>query len=430
MVVPGVVLDRHGRGIGELGDKVLAAQRDGINAQFARGLVHHTLQLEGRLGAACPTVCIDRHSVGKHRLHVHIDQRRLVVPGHQRAMQPCRHRRGKGRQVRAHIGMGVGAQCGKVIVRVQRQFDLGHVVTAMGVRHERLGPARRPFDRTVTGLGGKGAERFFLVMEDFCAEPATHIGGYNAQLVLGDAQHKRAHQQPDHMWVLRGGIKRMLIRAARIITHRNAGLHGVSHQTVVDQLQRGDVRGLVKGLVHRVLVFLNKAPIIAQVVGQIVMDLRRAVGQRGLHVHNGGQLGNIDVDRFGGVAGLLKRLGHNGGDRFAHVADLALGQHRVGRFLHRLAVFVGDLPAAGNGPHTFEIRAGKHLDHAGHGFGGAGVHRSQRPMRNVRAQEIHVRLSVNVDVIRIVADPCQKPYVLAALAAGADTSVFGHVIPP
>ena len=140
-IIAGIVFHRHRCGIGEFGDEILTPQLDGVHFQLMRGFVDQPLQLIGRLGAACAAVGINRHRVGEHGFDVHIDQGRLVIARHQRAMQPCRHRRCKGRQIRAHVGIGVGAQRGKVVVRIQRQFDLGHVVPAMRIRNKRLGPA-------------------------------------------------------------------------------------------------------------------------------------------------------------------------------------------------------------------------------------------------------------------------------------------------
>ena len=171
-----------------------------------RAFIDQTFQLICRLGAARTTVGIDGNGVGKHGLYVHIDQRRFIVTRHQGAVQPCGNAGCEGRQIRTHVGVSICTQSGKVVVLVQRHFDLGHVIAAMGIRHERLGPAGCPFDRTVTGLGGECAERLFLVVKDLCAKTAAHIGGYNAQFMFGDAQNECAHQQADDVRVLRGGI--------------------------------------------------------------------------------------------------------------------------------------------------------------------------------------------------------------------------------
>ena len=133
MVVAGVIGHRDGRFIREFRDEVLAAERDRIDTKFAGGFVDDALKLERRLGATCPTIGVNGHGVGEHRFYVHLNRRRLVVAGHQGAVQPCWHGGGECGQIRAHVRHGVSTHADKVVVRIQRQFDLGHVVAAMGV---------------------------------------------------------------------------------------------------------------------------------------------------------------------------------------------------------------------------------------------------------------------------------------------------------
>ncbi len=428
MIIAGVIFHRHGRGIGELGDEILAPQRDGINAQFPRRLVDHALQLIGRLGTARAAIGIDRHGIREHRLDVHIDQRRAVIPRHQRAMQPCRHRRRKGAEIGPHIGVGICADGGKVVLRIQRQLDLGHVIAPMGIGHEGLGPRTGPFHRTIERLGGKSAKRLFRVVKDFRAKAATHIGGHHAQFMLRDAQNKRAHQETDHMRVLARCIERRVAGRAVEIAHCHARLHRIGHQPVVDQLERGDMRRLGKGLVHRAFILFDKAPVITEVVLQLVMHQGGALFEGFLHVHDRWQFLDIELDRLGRIARLRIGLGHHGGNRIPHMTHLALCQHRMSRLLHHLAKPVGDLPAAGQAAHTFEILAGKNPQDPRHGLGCAGIHLVQPPVRHIRTQEMHIGLPAQIDVIGVIAVSGQKPDILAPLGAGANASVFRHVV--
>ena len=263
-------------------------------------------------------------------------------------------------------------------------------------------------------------------MEDLGAETAAHIGGHHAQFMLGDAQHEGAHQQADHMGVLAGREQRMVTRTTGIVAHGHARLHRVGDEAVVHQLQRGDMVRILECLIHRRFVLLHKAPVVAQVAGQFVMYFRRAVLDRVFHVDHRRQFGDIDHNRLGCVARLLQRVGNHGGNRLAHMADLAVGQHRMARLLHDFTVFVCHLPAAGDRAYGLEIRARKHAHHAFHAFRGRSIHAVERAMCNIRTQEIDVSLPVDVDVICIVAFTGQKPDVLAPLAAGADTMIFWH----
>ena len=49
-------------------------------------------------------------------------------------------------------------------------------------------------------------------------------------------------------------------------------------------------------------------------------------------------------------------------------------------------------------------------------------------MRHIRAQEMHIGLTPQIDVIGVIAIPGQKPDILAPLGAGANAAVFWHDI--
>jgi hypothetical protein len=84
------------------------------------------------------------------------------------------------------------------------------------------------------------------------------------------------------------------------------------------------------------------------------------------------------------------------------VTNLALRQNRVRRFLHGLAVTVSHLPSTRQTANTLKIRAGKDADNAGHVCGGAGVNAIDLSVRYIRAQKIHISLTVNIDVVGII----------------------------
>ena len=158
MIIAGVVFHRHRRGVRKFGDEVLTPPGNRIEPELQRRLVDDALELIGRLGPSRPAIGVDRHGVGEHRPDVHVDQRRAVISGHQRAVQPGRDRRREGAEICAHIGMRVGADRGEIVVGIERQFDPGDMVAPVRVRHERLRARRGPLDRPVERARGKGAE--------------------------------------------------------------------------------------------------------------------------------------------------------------------------------------------------------------------------------------------------------------------------------
>ena len=108
-----------------------------------------------------------------------------------------------------------------------------------------------------------------------------------------------------------------------------------------------------------------------------------AILRGGLHVRDGGQFLDVHIDGLGRVACLFQAVGHNGGDGIADMAHFALRQDRVHGLLHRRAVLVGHLPAAGDTTHAFEILTGEYFDHARHGLSRRGVDALDPAMRDV-----------------------------------------------
>ena len=158
------------------------------------------------------------------------------------------------------------------------------------------------------------------------------------------------------------------------------------------------------------------------------MHQGRALFEGFLHVHDRWQLLDIELDRLSRIARLRIGLGHYGSNRIPHMTDFALCQHRMPRLLHHFAKTVRHLPATGQTAHTLEILASKNPQDPRHGLGCAGIHLVQPPVRHIRAQEIHIGLPAQIDVIGVIAVSGQKPDILAPLGAGANASVFRHII--
>ena len=67
---------------------------------------------------------------------------------------------------------------------------------------------------------------------------------------------------------------------------------------------------------------------------------------RARHVHNRGQLLQIELHKLGCFLGLLKGLGDDRNDGVAHMPHLARRQDRMLGLLHRLPVAIRYQPAA------------------------------------------------------------------------------------
>ena len=81
-----------------------------------------------------------------------------------------------------------------------------------------------------------------------------------------------------------------------------------------------------------------EVPVERRVVRRVVMQLRLAGIGGGRRIDGGRQLAVIDRDLFRGVPRLRVGVGNDDGDIVADIADLALGERRVGHGFHRRAV--------------------------------------------------------------------------------------------
>ena len=135
LVVAGVVGERHRRVVGELVrlDEVLTAQLRRIPAELLGRRFDDGLEQIGRLGPTSAAIGVDRCGIGVHRIDRAMDRRRLVLTGEQGRVEIGRHAAREGREIGAHIGLGVHLERGEVAVRVHRQLGMGDMVPAVGV---------------------------------------------------------------------------------------------------------------------------------------------------------------------------------------------------------------------------------------------------------------------------------------------------------
>ena len=215
-----------------------------IHARCRAPRIDQPFEQKGRLRPAGAAIGVDRHGVGEHRLHLDIDRRRLVHAGQQRGVQIGRHRRREGGEIRAHVAERVHAQ--------REEIALASSASSAVLTWSR--PCASDMNASVrsavhfTGrlqlAGGPGDDRLLGIVIDLAAEAAADIRRDHAQLVLGDLQHESAHQQPDHVRVLAGGVQRVVAGRRIEIAERRARLHRVRDQPVVGQVQLHDFGGL------------------------------------------------------------------------------------------------------------------------------------------------------------------------------------------
>ncbi len=257
-------------------------------------------------------------------------------------------------------------------------------------------------------------------MEDLGAEAAAHIGGDDAQLALRDLQDEGAHQKPDDMGILRGGVERVLPGRPIEFGDRGAGLHGIGDETLVDQVDLGDMGRLGEGRIHGALV--AEMPVVAEIALGLGPDLRRVGLQRIGRIDRGLQLLIVDRDQLGRVAGLGSGLGDDDGDMIADMAHEIGHQRRMRRLDHGRAVLAVDLPAAGKPALAVGgvVGAGEDGDDPGGLLCLARVDASDLRRGVGRAQDIGMGLTMPVDVVGIGSAAGEEAEILFALDGGAD----------
>ena len=307
---------------------------------------------------------------------------------------------------------------------------MGDVVAAMRVGLERFAALGGPLDRTADAARRPGDHRLFVVAEDLAAEAAAHVGGDDAQLVLGNAQHEGRQDQAQHVRVLRRRPQRVVARALVVFRRRGARLHGVGDQAIVDDVDLGDVRGLGEGGVD--IGLHADFPVIDQVARRLRVDLGCALVECLGEIDVGCLHVVVDLDRLGGVLGLVMAVGHDHRHRVADIAHGVDRHHRMRRRLVRLAVLVLDHPAADQAADlgVGDVLAGEDRDHARHRLGGRGVDALDLGVSVRRAHEVRVGRACERQVVDIAARAGEEAMIFLPLDPGAYSGLRGHGYTP
>ena len=292
-------------------------------------------------------------------------------------------------------------QPGDLAVVAERHLGVGDVIAAVRVGEERLGAVAGPFHRAADLLRRPQAHDLFGIDEDLRAEAAADIRRDDAQLVLRRHADEGRDDEPRDVRILRGVPEREVLRAGVVFADRDARLHRVGHQAVVDDVELGDVLGRLDRRVGRLGV--AEMPLVDRVLRRDLVDRRRAlrlgrIGHRRQHLV-------VDLDLLGGVLGLRQRLGHHHRDRIADIAGLARRDRRMRRHLHRRAVLGMDHPAADQIADLVgrKLGAGQHRDHAGHSSRRGDVDLLDPGVRMRRAHEHRAGLARPADVVGVLA---------------------------
>ena len=272
----------------------------------------------------------------------------------------------------------------------------------MGVGHEALAALRRPLDRAADLAGGPDADGVLGVGIDLRAEAAAHVRSDHAELRFRYPEHVGAEVQAQPrcgFWLVRKSVYSSSAGSYSATAARGSMALGtrrlLTNSMVVHVVGRGEC--LVDGGL------VTHLPVVAQIAGGFVVQLRGRQCARGVDVRRQDLV--VDLHGLGRVLRLRGGFRDDHRDVIADVAHLVAGQREVRRGPVRLAMLVGDDPAARQGTDIVrgQILAREDGDDARHGACRIRADLPELRVRMRRAHEAGVGLAGPIDVVRVAA---------------------------
>ena len=283
----------------------------------------------------------------------------------------------------------------------------------MDVGQERLAARGHPLDRPSERERQRDGGEVVLVDVDLDAERAADIGRDHAHALLGQVEQVGQHGL-HHVRHLGRHPHREAARGRLEVGHEAARLDRHAGVTARGERAPPHARG---GAERARGVAAGQARLVDDVVAEIGMDERRVRGDRRRGREQRRQRTIADAHQGHGVRGRGARLGGDGDDRLAGVADALDRQRQHRAALHALVVLQD---AAARLAEAAGLVAGQHGGHAGGAARGVDVERGERGVGVLAADEGHVdqaRQHKVVDVApaagedpRIVRSPDRRAY--------------------
>ena len=289
----------------------------------------------------------------------------------------------------------------------------------MRVGYETFQAVSDPFDRPFDLLGRPQHQNIFRVDGALHAEAAAHIRANDPDPGFRNLEYILSEALAQDVRCLARIIKGIAFRTGVIIANIAARFHGVGGDAVVDQMRLGHMGGGFDGGVYGF--GITHAEGEGNIAVGMLPHFRRAVGQGRFGGGDGGQLFIADIDHFGGVLGLRKAFRDHESNAGADAFDHAGNQGRKRRSGRR-ANQGGDREVAMDfaKPIGGVIIARQNHQHAGRGFGGAGVDGGDFGVGVGAAQHISISLARQFDIIHITSAPGEHTRVFLARSRLSD----------
>ncbi len=365
--IAGIVDAAARRRIGKIGsrDEVALADLDRVDPERAGAELDQPLVGPRRLGPPGTAVGVDRDRVGVNAAHAEMEVRRLVEARHGLRIGVAGNAGREIAEIAAERGERVDLHRDDAPVRGETHARLREVVARLRVGQHSLRPARRPLDGPAQLLRGPDDRRDLDGEMPLHAEAAADIGRDDADLVFGNSERVDREPAPEIVRLLSRGVERIAVAGRVVVAGVGARLHRIRGEPRVDQIELHDAcrRG------HRRFGFRAIAALDVEdeIGAEARMHEHGARLNRIAHVDDGIDLLVLHIDPLGGLLGAKPRLGNDGGDDIADMADFSGRESRSRRLVHRPAVAerhrMDDAQFAE--PGALPILGGQHQEHAG-----------------------------------------------------------------
>ncbi len=377
-------------------DLVAPAQLQPVDVELGGGGVDQPLHVVVAFRPAGAPIGRHVAGIGEHALGRDLDQRRAIDVLHVLDRVEGRGHRPDIGQEGAHVSEAREPHRQELAVGVERELGRDPVVAAMAVGYEAARALVGPLHRHPERARRMQRADIFGIDRGLHAERAADIAGDDMDLGRLDAHHLGHHAAHPHH-ALGGRIKRKA--PVLVLRQRGARLHRIDHDAVVDEPQPRHMGGPPERLRHQRAVAI--VIVERDIVGDVIVEKRRARPHRLLRIGDGGEGIDIDLDRLGGILGLQQGLRHHAGDRIADEAHLVGRQRRPRWLVHGRAVAVVErhdaleCPVAGGG----EIGPRIDAEHARHRPRGCRVDRANEPMGVAAAHHHRMGLTGDADIV-------------------------------
>ena len=273
---------------------------------------------------------------------------------------------------------------------------------AVAVGEEAGGALVGPFHRPAQHLRRVRDAGIFGIVHVLHAERAADIGGQDANLVVRHVQDFRERDLvAGH--ALGRHLHRKALAGLVVGRQRHAWLHRHHGDAGVDDIDLGHMRGCGKRRIDPggiAIVIVERG-----VVGDVVIELRRARLCRFLGIGHGRERLDVEFDGLCGIARLRQRFGDHEGHGIADKAHFVRRQRHPVGLQQRRAIAALQRQAAGEGvvAGRYEVLSRPHPEHARHGAGGLGIDAADDAVGVAGADDEGIGLPRQAEIVGVLA---------------------------